>query len=75
MPRNDLRPSDADLTWWKPPLVATVPALPLLVVEFVMLGAEGGLGAVGGAVYRAFGLLALAWALPQRRLAPRGCRA
>ncbi|WP_128433992.1 hypothetical protein [Streptomyces cyaneus] len=68
MTQNDVRPRDADPTWWKAPLVATVPGLPLLVWEFVS-GAEGALGVLGGAVYWAAGLLALAWALPNRRSA------
>lgn len=59
-------PSDADPTWWKAPVVATVPGLPLLLWEFIA-GAEDALGLVGSAVYWAFGLLALAWVLPHRR--------
>jgi hypothetical protein len=66
MTQNDLRPSDTDPTWWKAPLVATVPGLPLLLAEFLM-GAEKALGAIGGAVYWGFGLFVLAWALPHRR--------
>ncbi|MFC5219179.1 hypothetical protein [Streptomyces coerulescens] len=54
-------------TWWKAPLVATVPGLPILVFEYVLLGAEDGLGFLGGAVYWAFGLLVLSWVLPHRR--------
>ncbi|MDC0770414.1 hypothetical protein [Streptomyces sp. HD] len=68
MTQNDVLPSDADPAWWKAPLGATVPALPLLVWEFV-IGAEEALGLLGGAVYWAVGLLALAWALPHRRSA------
>jgi hypothetical protein len=69
MTQNDVRPPpDADPTWWKAPLVASVPGVPLLVWEFAM-GAEDALGLLGGAVYWAFGLLALAWALPHRRSA------
>ncbi|MFE5816016.1 hypothetical protein ACFQ6S_21825 [Streptomyces sp. NPDC056479] len=67
MTQNDVQHSDTDPTWWKAPLVATVPGLPLLAWEFVMLGPEGALGTLGGAVYGAVGLLALAWALPHRR--------
>ncbi|WP_369170700.1 hypothetical protein AB5J49_24195 [Streptomyces sp. R28] len=69
MTQNDVRPADADPTWWKAPWAATVPGLPLLVCEFVLLGAERGVGLLGGAVYLAFGLLAVAWALPHRRSA------
>lgn len=54
-------------TWWKAPLVATVPALPILVWDYVFLGAEDALGFLGGVVHWGFGLLALAWLLPHRR--------
>ncbi|TXS41514.1 hypothetical protein EAO75_43050 [Streptomyces sp. uw30] len=63
----DARGDGHHATWWKAPLVATVPGLPILVWEYVFLGAEDALGLLGGAVYWAFGLLALAWALPHRR--------
>ncbi|MGI5376779.1 hypothetical protein ACQEV2_21540 [Streptomyces sp. CA-251387] len=70
MTQNDIRPSDTDPTWWKAPLIVTVPGLPLLVWELALLGAEDALGTtLGAAVYWAVGLLALAWALPHRRSA------
>ncbi|MEV0174377.1 hypothetical protein AB0I00_25045 [Streptomyces sp. NPDC050803] len=67
MTLDDVQLSAAHPTWWKAPLLATIPGLPLLVLEFALMWPEDGLGYLGGTFYWATGLLALAWALPHRR--------
>ncbi|MFC8239667.1 hypothetical protein [Streptomyces chartreusis] len=67
MTADDVRVDERHPTWWKAPLVATVPASPILVWDYVFLGAEDALGFLGGVVHWGFGLLVLAWLLPHRR--------
>ncbi|MGW0987935.1 hypothetical protein ACWD46_17150 [Streptomyces sp. NPDC002486] len=54
-------------TWWRAPLAATLPGLPLLVLEYRWFAAQDGPGAFSGVLFWAAGLLALAWVLPHRR--------
>ncbi|MEW2614882.1 hypothetical protein AB0937_32835 [Streptomyces sp. NPDC047880] len=54
-------------TWWRAPLAATLPGLPLLVLEYRCFAAQDGPGAFSGVLFWAAGLLALAWVLPHRR--------
>ncbi|MFE6940159.1 hypothetical protein [Streptomyces chartreusis] len=67
MTADDVRGYERHPTWWKAPLVATVPVLPILVWDYVFLGAEDALGFLGGVVHWGLGLLVLAWLLPHRR--------
>ncbi|MEU5539501.1 hypothetical protein [Streptomyces sp. NPDC020362] len=67
MPTDDVRPHITHRTWWKAPLVASLLALPFLVLEYNWFRSEDGVGAFGGVFYWSVGLLALSWALPHRR--------
>jgi hypothetical protein len=51
-------------TWWKAPLVASLPGLPLLAWEYSLCQGHGEIWSV---LYWAMGLFAIAWALPHRR--------
>ncbi|MFE3265811.1 hypothetical protein [Streptomyces sp. NPDC059215] len=51
-------------TWWKAPLVASLPGLPLLFWEYSLCRAHSEIWQV---LYWAMGLFAIAWALPRRR--------
>jgi Flp pilus assembly protein TadB len=55
-------PSAGHRTWWRAPLVASVLALPLVVLAHWL-----GPGPFRGALHCAVGLLVLAWVLPRRR--------
>ncbi|WP_157852740.1 hypothetical protein RFN58_22105 [Streptomyces iakyrus] len=68
MPGNDAPSSPAaHRTWWRAPLVATLPGLPLLALEYRWFAAQDGPGAFSGVLFWAAGLIALAWVLPHRR--------
>ncbi|WP_189933340.1 hypothetical protein [Streptomyces aurantiogriseus] len=54
-------------TWWKAPLVASLPGVPLLAWEYSLFRADGSTSGFGVFLYWAMGLFALAWALPHRR--------
>ena len=54
-------------TWWKAPLVASAPGLPLLAMEYAVIRAHDGMDQYGGVIYWALALYVLAWALPHRR--------
>ncbi|PWI16730.1 hypothetical protein DI272_23120 [Streptomyces sp. Act143] len=54
-------------TWWRAPLVASLPGLPCLALEYRWFASHHETGAFGGVLYWACGLLAFAWALPHRR--------
>ncbi|MEU8885798.1 hypothetical protein [Streptomyces hydrogenans] len=56
-----------DPTWWKAPLVATLPGLPLLVGEFAFFGADGYTSGIEVVLALAAVLLVLAWLPPYRR--------
>ncbi|MFE5795408.1 hypothetical protein ACFQ8C_22930 [Streptomyces sp. NPDC056503] len=56
-----------DPTWWKAPLAATLPGLPLLVGEFAFFAAEGYTSGFETMIALAAVLLALAWVPPYRR--------
>ncbi|MFF7359086.1 MULTISPECIES: hypothetical protein [Streptomyces] len=47
--------------------MATLVALPFLVLEYRWFRSEDGIGAFGGVFYWSVGLLAFSWALPHRR--------
>ncbi|MFJ4580066.1 hypothetical protein [Streptomyces echinatus] len=64
---QDQPPRLAHRTWWKAPLVASLIALPFLVLEYKWFRSEDGVDAFGGAFYWSVGLLAVSWALPHRR--------
>ncbi|MER5204053.1 hypothetical protein [Streptomyces sp. NPDC002825] len=53
-------------TWWKAPLVATLPGLPLLVGEFALFWTEGYTSGFETMLVMAAVLLALSWVLPHR---------
>ncbi|MFD8011393.1 hypothetical protein [Streptomyces sp. NPDC058955] len=57
----------ADPTWWKAPLVATLPGLPLLVGGFATFWADGYTSGFEMFLTLAGVLLAMAWLLPHRR--------
>ncbi|AIR99461.1 putative membrane protein [Streptomyces glaucescens] len=59
--------SAAHLTWWRAPLVASAPGLPLIVLDHFWFASHGGPGPFGGVLHWAIGLLVLAWVLPHRR--------
>ncbi|MFJ7340765.1 hypothetical protein ACIQU3_10790 [Streptomyces sp. NPDC101110] len=68
MPGHDTPPlRTAHRTWWRAPLAATLPGLPLLVLEYRWFASQDGPGAFSGVLFWAAGLLALAWVLPHRR--------
>lgn len=54
-------------TWWKAPLPASAPGLPLLAIEYGVIRAHDGMDQYGGLIYTALALFALAWLLPHRR--------
>ncbi|MGI5197352.1 hypothetical protein ACQEVY_27605 [Streptomyces sp. CA-288835] len=54
-------------TWWKAPLVTSLPGLPLLAWEYSLYWADGATSGYGLFLYWAMALFALAWALPHRR--------
>ncbi|MEU9856523.1 hypothetical protein [Streptomyces sp. NPDC047974] len=56
-----------DPTWWKAPLVATLPGLPLLVGGFATFWADGYTSGFETLLTLAGVLLAMAWLLPHRR--------
>ncbi|MEU2509499.1 hypothetical protein ABZ621_33000 [Streptomyces sp. NPDC007863] len=56
-----------DPTWWKAPLVATLPGLPLLVGGFATFWADGYTSGFEILLTLAGVLLAMAWLLPHRR--------
>lgn len=56
-----------DTTWWKAPLAATLPGLPLLVGEFTLFFSDSRTGTIEVLLVLAAALLALAWLLPHRR--------
>ncbi|MFD5267206.1 hypothetical protein [Streptomyces sp. NPDC058335] len=66
-PTGASRPHTPDRTWWKAPLIASVPGLPLLALEYGVLRSHAGMGQYGGGVHTALALFTLAWALPHRR--------
>ncbi|MFF5424512.1 MULTISPECIES: hypothetical protein [unclassified Streptomyces] len=55
---------DADPTWWKAPLFATLPGLPLMVGLFALFATEGGLTPL---LVLAPTLLTASWLLPHHR--------
>lgn len=57
----------SDPTWWKAPLVATLPGLPLLVGGFATFWADGYTSGFEILLTLAGVLLAMAWLLPHRR--------
>lgn len=68
MPDTDVpSPSAAHRTWWRAPLVASAPGLPLILLNHLWFTSHGGPGPFGGVLHWATGLLALAWVLPHRR--------
>jgi hypothetical protein len=67
MPQNDTPLRTAHPTWWRAPLVASLLGVPCLVWEFFWFRSQDGVGAFGGILYWASGLLVLAWLLPHRR--------
>jgi hypothetical protein len=68
MALNDLRQTRAPhKTWWKAPLIVSVPGLPLLTLEYGMVLAHAGMEQYGGMLHTALALFVLAWALPHRR--------
>ncbi|MEU3992460.1 hypothetical protein OG301_36980 [Streptomyces platensis] len=60
-------------TWWKTPLVASLPGLPALVWEYMTFRADGYTSGIEMAVVIAMVLLAGSWILPHRR-SVRGLR-
>ncbi|MFJ2174192.1 hypothetical protein ACIOHE_14910 [Streptomyces sp. NPDC087851] len=54
-------------TWWKAPMAATLPGLPLLVWEFGSFSANGYTSGMEIVIVGALILLAAAWLLPRRR--------
>ncbi|WP_158983541.1 hypothetical protein [Streptomyces sp. NRRL F-5193] len=56
-----------DPTWWKAPLMATLPGLPLLVGEFAFFGADGYTSGIEVILTLAAVFLVLAWFPPYRR--------
>ncbi|MEU7055155.1 hypothetical protein [Streptomyces sp. NPDC046197] len=65
--QNDsVQPPASHKTWWKAPLVTSLPGLPLLAWEYSLYQADGGPHDIGAVLYWAMGLFAIAWALPHR---------
>lgn len=54
-------------TWWRIPLVASAPGLPVLAMEYSAVRAHAAMGEYGGALCTALALFAVAWVLPHRR--------
>ncbi|MFC9430081.1 hypothetical protein [Streptomyces sp. NPDC056987] len=67
MNKEDPQLHAAHATWWKAPMVATLPGLPLLVGESCMFFADGHTGGMEILITAAMLSLALAWLLPHRR--------
>ncbi|MGV9939876.1 hypothetical protein [Streptomyces sp. NPDC003401] len=68
MTAKDPRPSRVPhRTWWKAPLIVSVPGVPLLALEYAMVLAQAGMEQYGGMLHTALALFAVAWALPHRR--------
>ncbi|MFD5029971.1 hypothetical protein ACFWM0_06010 [Streptomyces sp. NPDC058405] len=70
---NDSRLPVAHRTWWKAPMAATLPGLPLLVGELSMFYSEGYTSGIEIGILLGVALLAVAWLLPHRR-SMRGLR-
>ncbi|MFC9238586.1 hypothetical protein ACFTZK_19370 [Streptomyces decoyicus] len=60
-------------TWWKAPLIASLPGLPALVWEYMTFRADGYTSGIETAIVIAMVLLAGSWLLPHRR-SVRGLR-
>ncbi|MFI5688623.1 hypothetical protein [Streptomyces sp. NPDC051636] len=60
-------PQTSHPTWWRTPLIATLPGLPLLVREFTLFWTDGYTSGIEVMLVTATALLAIAWALPHRR--------
>ncbi|MEU8780475.1 hypothetical protein [Streptomyces sp. NPDC048637] len=69
---DDVQPQ-IHATWWKAPLIASLPGLPTLVWEYMTFGADGYTSGIEMAIVIALVLLAGSWLLPHRR-SVRGLR-
>ncbi|MET9078439.1 hypothetical protein ABZX95_41365 [Streptomyces sp. NPDC004232] len=58
--------NDSHATWWKVPLAATLPGLPLLAWEFSWLQSTG-TSSINKLILTGFCLFAIAWLLPHRQ--------
>jgi hypothetical protein len=67
MTENDQRLPAPHKTWWRAPLVASAPGLPLLAAEYGVIRAHDGMGQYGAVIYWALALFTIAWVLPHRR--------
>ncbi|MFJ5774194.1 hypothetical protein [Streptomyces sp. NPDC093094] len=60
-------------TWWRAPLIATLPGAPLLVWEYSLFRADGYTSGIETVIVLGMILLAVSWLLPHRR-SSRGLR-
>ncbi|MGW6235251.1 hypothetical protein [Streptomyces sp. NPDC055094] len=67
MVKDDSQLYAAHDAWWKAPMVATLPGLPLLVGEYGLFFADGYTSGIEILIVGAMVLLAIAWLLPHRR--------
>lgn len=58
--------NDSHASWWKAPLAASLPGLPLLAWEFGLFQSTGTSG-INKLILTGFCLFALAWFLPRRQ--------
>ncbi|OIJ84626.1 hypothetical protein [Streptomyces monashensis] len=58
---------DPHETWWKVPLAASLPGLPLLAWEFSLFQADGYTSGINRLILTGFCLFAIAWLLPHRQ--------
>ncbi|MEU8619766.1 hypothetical protein [Streptomyces sp. NPDC048623] len=65
-PDDSSPPPASHPTWWKAPLVATLPGLPLLVGEFALFWTDGYTSGFETMLVMATILLAISWVLPHR---------
>ncbi|MDQ8702598.1 hypothetical protein RCO28_08865 [Streptomyces sp. LHD-70] len=54
-------------TWWKAPLAASIPGLPLLVWQFLTFWGDGYTSGIEAMSLTSLVLLAVSWLLPHRR--------
>ncbi|MFJ6179900.1 MULTISPECIES: hypothetical protein [unclassified Streptomyces] len=67
MVKDDSQLQAAHDTWWKAPMVATLPGLPLLVGEYGLFYRDGYTRGVELLIVGAMALITVAWLLPHRR--------
>ncbi|MEU7042295.1 hypothetical protein AB0A77_14700 [Streptomyces varsoviensis] len=67
MTKDEQRPDALHETWWRAPLIASVPGAPILVWEETLFYGDGYVSAIETLVWGAMALLVLAWVLPHRR--------